>query len=121
MDLEIREFSQAIVNFINKSPLPAEIKRLALRDICTKLEAAADGEIQRQIAERERAEKEKAEREKEEAETAKTTDEETEQQGLTKFAKKWKGKAQERHEAEEREIENVEALLDAPIGGGGDE
>lgn len=59
MDLEIREFTQAIVNFVNNSKLPLEVKRLSLHDICTKVDAATEGVIKSQLAERERAEKEK--------------------------------------------------------------
>lgn len=59
MDLEIREFSNSIINYINDTPLPIEVKRLVLRDICGKMDVAADGVIKGQIAERERAEKEK--------------------------------------------------------------
>lgn len=71
MDLEIREFTQAIVDYINKSKLPVEVKRLSLRDICAKLETVADNVIREQIAEREK--------EKKEQETAKEASERDEQ------------------------------------------
>ena len=65
MDLEIREFSNSIINYINGNTLPIEIKRLVLHDICGKIDVAADGVIKGQIAERERAEKENQSTEKE--------------------------------------------------------
>lgn len=57
-NLEIREFSQAIINFINSSSLPVEVKRLALADILHQLDSAANTAIQVEIAERDRKEKE---------------------------------------------------------------
>lgn len=60
-NLEIREFSQAIINFINGSPLPVEIKRLALAEIMHQLDAAAKTIIQSEIEERDRKAKEEQE------------------------------------------------------------
>lgn len=57
-NLEIREFSQAIINFINRSALPVEVKRLALSDILHQLDSAADTAIQGEIVERDKKEKE---------------------------------------------------------------
>lgn len=57
-NLEIREFSQAIINFINSYALPVEVKRLALSDILHKLDSAADTAIQGEIVERDKKEKE---------------------------------------------------------------
>lgn len=57
-NLEIREFSQAIINFINSSSLPVEVKRLALADILHQLDSAANTAIQGEIVERDRKEKE---------------------------------------------------------------
>lgn len=37
-DLEVREFSDFIIARINGSPLPVEVKRLAMVEICDKLE-----------------------------------------------------------------------------------
>lgn len=51
--LKIREFSNAIANFINGSDLPAEVKRLALAEILHKLEVATDNVITTEIKERE--------------------------------------------------------------------
>lgn len=57
-NLEIREFSQAIINFINSSSLPVEVKRLALADILHQLDSAANTAIHGEIVERDRKEKE---------------------------------------------------------------
>lgn len=53
-DLEIREFASNIVNYVNKSPLPIEIKRLCLVETLGKLTEAADVAIRNQIEERKR-------------------------------------------------------------------
>lgn len=53
-NLEIREFSQAIINFVNSSALPVEVKRLALSDIMHQLDSAANAILQNEIAERDR-------------------------------------------------------------------
>lgn len=52
INLEIREFSRSIINFINQSPLPPEIKRLCICDIAVQLQAAADEQIRTEIMER---------------------------------------------------------------------
>ena len=54
INLEIREFSNSIINFVNQSPLPPEIKRLCIRDIATQLQATADEQIQTEIMERDK-------------------------------------------------------------------
>lgn len=66
-NLEIREFSQAIINFVNSSALPVEVKRLALSDIMHQLDSAANTAIQVEIAERDKKEKEAQENGTEEA------------------------------------------------------
>ena len=53
MNLKIKEFQQAIVNFINESDLPIEVKRLSLSEIMHKLESAADAVIAQELKERE--------------------------------------------------------------------
>lgn len=53
-NLEIREFSQAIINFVNGSPLPLEVKRLVMADIMHQLDSAANAILQNEIAERDR-------------------------------------------------------------------
>lgn len=51
-NLEIREFSQNIINFVNQSSLPVEIKRLCICDIATQLQTTADQQICTEIVER---------------------------------------------------------------------
>ena len=53
-NLEIREFSQAIINFVNRSALPVEVKRLALSDITHQLDSTANAILQNEITERDR-------------------------------------------------------------------
>lgn len=65
-NLKIREFSQAIINFVNDSPLPIEVKRLTLVEIVHQIDSAANSILQREIAERDRLEQEKEEQEQEE-------------------------------------------------------
>lgn len=54
INIEIREFSQSITNFINRSPLPIEIKRLCINEISTQLMQAADTQIEAEILERDK-------------------------------------------------------------------
>lgn len=51
-NLEIREFSQAIINFVNGSQLPIEVKRLALADILRQVDSASSEIIRSEIADR---------------------------------------------------------------------
>lgn len=51
-NLEIREFSQSIINFTNQSPLPMEVKRLALADILSQVADAANSAVQAELATR---------------------------------------------------------------------
>lgn len=60
-NLKIREFSQAIINFVNDSPLPIEVKRLTLVEIVHQIDSAANSILQREIAERDRMQQEKEE------------------------------------------------------------
>ena len=60
-NLEIREFSQAIINFVNSSALPVEVKRLALADILHQLDSAANTILQNEISERDKLIKEEKE------------------------------------------------------------
>lgn len=57
--LNIREFQQAIINFTNSSSLPAEVKRLAVKEVLRQLEMSATEEIRAELLARE--EKEQAE------------------------------------------------------------
>ena len=52
VNLKVREFSQAIINFINQSPLPIEVKRLCMSDIATQLQHTADEQIKAELLER---------------------------------------------------------------------
>lgn len=60
-NLKIREFSQAIINFVNDSPLPIEVKRLTLVEIVHQIDSAANSILQREISERDRMQQEKEE------------------------------------------------------------
>ena len=66
--LQIREFSQSIINFINTSQLPIEVKRLALKDIMTQIETETNKVLTEEIRYREEAQREADETEKEEGE-----------------------------------------------------
>lgn len=57
-NLEIREFSQAITNFVEKSDLQEEVKRMALQEILLKQEQKAKDALLAEIAARDAAEKE---------------------------------------------------------------
>lgn len=49
MDLEIREFKNAIVQFVNKSDLQMEVKRLCLKEILYEVNILSDETIKAQI------------------------------------------------------------------------
>lgn len=59
MDLQIREFSKAISDFVNRAELPPEVKRLALLEIAQKAAQESDRAVISQIAERDKAAKQK--------------------------------------------------------------
>lgn len=42
MDLQIREFEQSLINFINQVNISIEIKRLVVKDVYTQLEKESD-------------------------------------------------------------------------------
>ena len=65
-NLEIREFSQAITNFVDSSGLPEEVKRMALQDILIKQERRAEEELLMEIAVRVALEKKQKEEKGEE-------------------------------------------------------
>lgn len=67
-NLEIREFSQAIINFVNQSTLPMEVKRLALKDIMTQIETETTKVLREEIRDREEAQREADDAKKEEGE-----------------------------------------------------
>lgn len=58
MNLKIREFSQAIENFVNGSDLPEEVKRMALQEVLTRQEQKARDALLAEIADRDAAEQE---------------------------------------------------------------
>lgn len=55
-NLEIREFSQAITNFVDSSGLPEEVKRMALQEVLTCQEQKARDALLAEIANRDAAE-----------------------------------------------------------------
>lgn len=55
-NLEIREFSQAIINFVDSSGLPEEVKRMALQEVLTRQEQKARDALLAEIANRDAAE-----------------------------------------------------------------
>ena len=67
-NLEIREFSQAIINFVNQSTLPMEVKRLVLKDIMAQIETETNKVLTEEIRYREETHREADETEKEERE-----------------------------------------------------
>ena len=67
-NLEIKEFSQAIANFVEASPLPEEVKRMALQENLARQEQKARDALMAEIAARDAAEVAKQE-EKQDAES----------------------------------------------------
>ncbi len=57
-NLEIREFTQAINNFVDGSGLPEEVKRMALQEVLTRQEQKAREALMAEIADRDAAEQE---------------------------------------------------------------
>lgn len=68
-NLEIREFSQAITNFVEKSDLPEEVKRMALQEVLTRQEQKARDALMTEIADRDAAESTKQKEVKQDAES----------------------------------------------------
>lgn len=58
MNLKIREFKQNIVNFINASDLPIEVKSMVLADLSSQAAIMANEQIKKEIAERDKKESE---------------------------------------------------------------
>ena len=67
-NLKIREFSQAITNFVDGSDLTEEVKRMAIQEILIKQEQKARDALLSEIAVRD-AEEEKKEEVKDDAES----------------------------------------------------
>lgn len=57
-NLEIREFSQAITNFVDSSGLPEEVKRMALQEVLTRQEQKSRDALLAEIADRDAEEQE---------------------------------------------------------------
>lgn len=57
-NLEIREFTQAINNFVDGSGLPEEVKRMSLQEVLTRQEQKAREALMAEIADRDAAEQE---------------------------------------------------------------
>ena len=55
-NLEIKEFSQAIANFVEASPLPEEVKLMALQENLARQEQKARDALMAEIAARDAAE-----------------------------------------------------------------
>ncbi len=68
-NLEIREFSQAITNFVDGSGLPEEVKRMALQEVLTRQEQKARDALMAEIAARDAAESTKQKEVKQDAES----------------------------------------------------
>ena len=48
-DLEIRQFKNAIIDFMNKTMIPTEVKRLVLSEILTETTRLVDNDIRAQV------------------------------------------------------------------------
>ena len=57
-NLKIREFTQALLNFIDGSDLPEEVKRMALQEVLTRQEQKARDALLAEIAARDAEEQE---------------------------------------------------------------
>ena len=68
-NLEIKEFSQAITNFVEASPLPEEVKRMALQENVGGEEQKASGALLGEIADRDAGEAATQEEVKQDAES----------------------------------------------------
>ena len=55
-NLEFKEFSQAIANFVEASPLPEEVKRMALQENLARQEQKARDALMAEIAARDATE-----------------------------------------------------------------
>lgn len=53
-NLQIREFSQNIINYINSVDLPIEVKRFVIKDIYTQVEIESGRIVNEEIKEKER-------------------------------------------------------------------
>lgn len=58
INLKMREFTIAVTNFVNSSPLPTEFKRMSILEVLRQLEEKASQEIQEEIMKRDSEQKE---------------------------------------------------------------
>lgn len=58
MNLRIREFKFSIENYIEKTELPIEVKRMVIKEIYENISSLANEEISKEIEIREKEEKE---------------------------------------------------------------
>lgn len=58
MNLKIREFKLSIENYIEKTELPTEVKRMVIKEIYENISSLANEEISKEIEIREKEEKE---------------------------------------------------------------
>lgn len=57
--LEVKEFEQAIISFVNENKIPDEVKRIILENILYQQEKMALESIKKEIKERENTDKNK--------------------------------------------------------------
>ena len=53
MDLQIRQFQIGLIDYINQSTLPMEVKRLVMKDVLLQIEKASDELIKQLLKEQE--------------------------------------------------------------------
>ena len=53
MDLQIRQFQIGLIDYINQSTLPMEVKRLVMKDVLLQVEKASDDLIKQLLKEQE--------------------------------------------------------------------
>lgn len=58
MNLKIREFKLSIENYIEKTELPTEVKRMVVKEIYENIFSLANEEISKELESREKEEKE---------------------------------------------------------------
>lgn len=61
MNVTIRQFQESMAGLINSTPLPMEVKRLAVCDILHKIEAQAEHEITCELQAKQKESQEKEE------------------------------------------------------------
>lgn len=69
MDLEIREFRENLIRYINSVDISMEIKRLVVKEVYDQIDKCASDVLKSQIAAREQAEQEQKSEVREDAES----------------------------------------------------